>query len=383
LATKSVKTTTSKEPKAATVKSSSAASSMEELLKATGYEIKGFKRGDTVKGRVNEITGRAVFIDIGGKAEAIVSDREYLAAKDYIKTLKVGDEITGFVTSQENDSGQTILSLKRAASDSRWKIFEEAFENETNVTVVGKEVSKGGILADAEGVFGFIPSSQLSKDANANLQGLVGKKFEVKVIEVDREQNRLVLSEKAVTEAGEIEARRKLLEAVEINGIYKGKVVGVVPFGAFVEVKIGKGAKAETIEGLVHISEISWEKVEDVAKHLKEGSEVEVRVIGTDEESGKLALSLKQMSDDPWKEMAKTYTVDSKHVGKVVKVMPYGVIVHMAKGIEGLIHASKMPADMAFAEGQEVDTFVESVDMDKRRLSLGVVVKDTKGMIYK
>jgi predicted RNA-binding protein with RPS1 domain len=144
----------------------------------------------------------------------------------------------------------------------------------------------------------------------------------------------------------------------------------VVPFGVFVEIPVD----GQKLEGLVHISEISWEKVDSVGKSVKEGDEVEVQVIGTDEENGKLALSMKRLRDDPWKEMASKYPVESKHKGKVVKVMPYGVFVNLDKGIEGLIHASKMPADMSFKEGDEVDVFVESVDLDKRRLSLGVVL---------
>ncbi len=347
-------------------------STMEELLAQPKNVLKTFKRGDTVTGKVTEITGRAVYIYVGGKAEAIVADREFEAARDYVKTLKVGDEITAFVTSPENDAGQIIVSLKRAAANSRWKIFEDALTEGGTIVVRGKEVNKGGLVVETEGIYGFIPASQLSKDVMGHPESLIAKSVEVKVIEVDREQNRLVLSEKAVTEAAEIAERKKLLELVKMGETYMGKVVGVVPFGAFVEVKID----STSLEGLVHISEISWEKIEEVSKTLKEGDEVEVKVIGTDEESGKLALSLKQLSDDPWKDMSRKYVVDGKHKGKVVKVMPYGVIVHMEKGIEGLIHASKMPPDMAFAEGQEVEVFVESVDMDKRRLSLGVVLTE-------
>lgn len=351
-------------------------SSMEELLAQTGNALRTFKRGDTVTGKVTEITGKSVYINVGGKAEAIVADREFEAARDYVKTLKVGDEITAFVTSPENDAGQIIVSLKRAAADSRWKVFEDAHNENKTLTVKGREVNKGGLVVEAEGVYGFIPASQLSKEVVGQPEVLVAKLIPVKVLEVDREQNRLVLSEKAVTEAQEIEARKKLLEQVEMGETYPGKVVGVVPFGAFVEVKVGKGKSAQNLEGLVHISEISWEKVEEVGKSLKEGDEVEVKVIGTDEESGKLALSLKQLSGDPWKNMGEKYAVDSKHTGRVVKVMPYGVIVHMEKGIEGLIHASKMPPEMNFSESQEVEVFVESVDMDKRRLSLGVVLTE-------
>lgn len=345
---------------------------MEELLRIVG-EVKTYKRGDTVTGKVTAITGKAVYVDVGGKAEGIVAEREYEAAKDYLKTLKIGDEVTALVTSPENDAGQIILSLKRAAADSRWKVFEEALEKEEIVVVKGREVTKGGLLVDADGVFGFIPASQLSDEAAGNLAELVGKNIDAKVIEVDRDQNRLVLSERAVSEAGEIEERKKILALVEMGGEYEGLVMGIVPFGAFVQIRL---EDEKSLEGLVHISEISWEKVEDVNKALKEGDQVKVKVIGVDEGTGKLALSMKQLSDDPWKQMAANYKTDSKHKGKVVKVMPYGVIVNLDKGIEGLIHASKMPGDTAFAEGQEVEVFVESVDVAKRRLSLGVILTE-------
>lgn len=352
---------------------------MEQLLAQTGYVIKAPKRGDVVTGQVTEITGRVVYVNVGGKTEGVIADREYEMAKDFIKGLKVGDVVTAVVTSPENDSGQIILSLKRAAADSRWKIFEEAYHEGTTLTVKGKEVNRGGLLVEADGVYGFVPTSQFAREYAEGVSTRVGQPMQVKVIEVDREQNRLVLSERAVSEAEEIEKRKQALEVVDIGKTYPGKIVGIVPFGAFVEIEV----KGNKLEGLVHISEISWEKVADINKALKEGDQVQVKVIGVDEANGKLALSIKQLADDPWKKMAGKYAVDTKHRGKVVRVMPYGVIVNLEKGIEGLIHASKIPANVSFAEGQEVEVFVESVDVDKRRLSLGVVVKDTKGMIYK
>lgn len=365
------------------VKTSKTPNTMEELLKVVG-EVKAYKRGDVVTGKVTAITGKAVYVDVGGKAEGIVAEREYEAARDYLKTLKMGDEVTALVTSPENDAGQIILSLKRAAADSRWKVFEEALASGETVTVKGREMTKGGLLVDADGVFGFVPASQLSEEAGGDIAALVGKTIEAKVVEVDRDQNRLVLSERAVTDAGQIEERKKALSLVDLGGVYEGKVMGIVPFGAFVEISISDKKQKEQVrlEGLVHISEISWEKIEDVNKAFKEGDALKVKVIGVDEDSGKLALSAKQLTDDPWKQMAAGYKTDSKHKGRVVKVMPYGVIVNLDKGIEGLIHASKMPGDTAFAEGQEVEVFVESVDVDKRRLSLGVVLTE-KPVDYK
>lgn len=367
---------------------------MEELLSQTGYKLKGYRRGETVTGKVVEVTSRTVFIDIGGKAEAVVSELEYEMAKEYFRALKPGEEITGVVLIAENDAGQVILSLKRAAVESKWKFFEQAMADEANIKVRGKESTKGGVLVEIDGVVGFVPASQLSREYEGNAGALVGMEFEVKVIEVDRVQNRLVFSEKAVTEAEEIGKRKLALSAVAMGGEYEGTVVGMVPFGIFVEIdvskeqKAGKGSKKQDVsavklEGLVHISEMSWEKIEDVTKVVKEGDKVKVQVIGVDEENGKLALSIKRLSSDPWLVVGNKYKTESKHKGAVTKVAPYGVLVRMEKGIEGLIHASKMPADRSFKEGEEVEVFVESVDLDKRRLSLGVVVKDTKGMIYK
>ena len=294
---------------------------MEELLASAGRAVKGFRRGEVVEGRVIEVTGRTVYVDVGGKAEAIVSEQEYELNKEYFRSLKAGDNVSGVVLVTENEAGQVVLSLRRAAMDSKWKVLEQAMLEEKMISVKGKGATKGGLLVEAEGIFGFIPSSQFGKELEANSANMVGKAIQVKVIEVDRLQNRLVLSEKAVSEYEEIEKRRKLLEAVEVGGEYDGVVVGTVPFGAFVEITVEnkkgkkKDGEAMKMEGLVHVSEISWEKVEDVIKFLKEGDKVKVKIIGIDEDSGKLALSMKRLTADPWSLAAKKYTTDSKHKG--------------------------------------------------------------------
>ncbi len=360
------------------------ASSMEDLMKVHGGTIKGFKRGEKVTGKVIGVTKRTVLVDVGGKAEAMVSEMEFEMAKDYFRALKPGDKVEGIVLVTENDTGQVILSLRKAAIDTRWTALEQSLADETELTVKVKETTKGGVLADLDGVFGFIPVSQMSRDLEANPGAAVGKSLKVKVVEVDRAANKLVLSEKAVTDAVEIEKQKKALSAIKIGGEYDATVVGVVPFGVFAEIiaqepkSMSKSkAKAEEelkFEGLIHISELSWEKIDDVAKEIKIGTKLKVQVIGVDEETGKLALSVKRLTDDPWLIVSKKYKTDSKHEGTVTKIAPYGVLVRMEKGIEGLIHASKMPAEQSFTEGQKVDVFVESVDLDKRRLSLGVVL---------
>ena len=369
------------------IPSSQKAVSMEELLAQTGYTLHGFKRGQKVNGIVAEVTNRTVYIDVGGKTEAIVSEQEFELAKDYFRALKPGDKVEGMVLVTENDAGQVILSLRRAAIDSKWVAMEQAMADENELTVRVKEAIKGGLLVDLDGIFGFIPTSQMGHELESNQISAINKVLRVKVVEVDRSQNRLVLSEKAVSEAKEIEARKEALSIVKVGGEYEAMVVGVVPFGVFAEIETDKDKKNKIdkakLEGLIHISELSWEKVDDVTGKVKVGDKMKVLVIGADEENGKLALSVKRLTEDPWLVVERKYKIDSKHVGTVSKIAPYGVLVRMEKGIEGLIHASKMPSDLSFTDGQKVDVYVESVDLEKRRLSLGVVVKDTKGMIYK
>jgi len=354
---------------------------MEELLAVTGYKLHGFKRGEKVKGKVAEVTNKTVYVDIGGKSEAVVSEQEVELARDYFKNLKPGDEVEGMVLVSENDAGQVVLSLRRAAVDNRWSGLEQAMADETELTVKVREVTKGGLLVDLDGVYGFIPSSQVGRELEGDLSEAAGKTLRVKAIEVDRVQNRLVLSEKAVSEAEEIAKRKQALGAVKMGGEYEAIVVGIVPFGVFAELVISPKSKSKVkpeeeikLEGLIHISELSWEKIDEVNKVVKVGDKIKVQVIGVDEENGKLALSVKRLTGDPWTIVQKKYEVDSKHEGVVTKMAPYGVLVRMERGIEGLIHASKMPADKTFVEGEKVSVFVESVDLDKRRLSLGVVL---------
>ena len=347
--------------------------SMEELLKQTGYQLHGWQRGDTVEGIITEKTGRAIYIDIGGKSDAIVIDRELKAAKAFIEGLKVGDKVKAVVTQVENDKGQTILSLKRAALDSFWQEFEEKLKTGTVVKVRGVEINRGGLIVEAKGLQGFIPASQFGAKWADKIDQLIGKELEVKVIEVNRSQNRLIFSEREVSEAELIKELEKKLKKVKVGGVFSGQVSGVMPFGLFVKVVVKKGIE---LEGLVHISEISWEKVENPAELYREGDEVKVKVLAVDKKSGKLNLSIKQLEPDPWEEIEKKYKPEAKVKGEVVNLAPFGVFVRLEPGIEGLIHISKIPADQSIKVGSKVDCFIESINKENRRLSLNLVLKE-------
>lgn len=351
---------------------------MEELLANTGYQISAPKRGDTVKGIVTDITKKMMTVDIGAKSEGVVLDKELAAAADFVNDLKVGDEVELVVRMPESDQGYILLSLKDAADDKRWDKFNEWMETEKPVEVAGIEVNKGGLIVKVGLINGFVPASQFSQKYLGNMDELVGKTFKAQVIEVDREQNRLIFSEKAIGEAEEIAKKDEAVKSVHVGDILEGVVSGIMPFGVFCTVSVPIEGQEEVgkVEGLIHISEISWEKVDDPNKHYKVGDKIEVQVIGIEDTTGKLNLSVKRLKNDPWSEIEKKYAVGTKHTGEVVRIAPFGVFVNFEAGIDGLIHISKMPAEREFKVGEKVDVYVEMLDVENRRMSLGVVLTE-------
>jgi len=371
------KSTKNAKPK--TRKTSRAPQTMEELVKKTGYQFPGLRKGSQVEGTITDISKQAVLIDIGAKTEGLVISKERELIEDYVAQLKVGDKIKVVVFSPENDKGQILLSLREAAADHKWNLFNQYLETKEIVKVRGLDINKGGLVARFMGVRGFVPASQLGRKYLGKPEELQNKLFKVKVIEVDREKNRLIFSEKQVSEADALAAKKEALKRIKVGGAYQGRVSGVMPFGIFVHVEEKESAKKKGaglfLEGLVHISEISWERVDDLNKMFKVGDRVEVKVLEVNEEDGKLNLSIKQLTDDPWTQIAKKYPVDKKVKGKVTRLVAFGAFVELEPGIEGLIHISKIPAEYKIKKGDQVNVYVESVDLEKRRMSLGLVLK--------
>lgn len=349
---------------------------MEELLATSGYTLSIPKKGETIKGLVTSINRKMVMVDIGAKTEGIVTDREYEFAKEFIETMKVGDEIDVYVASDENERGQILLSLKRAMFDKLWTMLEDYLKNEKELSVKTVELNRGGMIVRWQGLRGFIPSSQFGANYAGNLQGLVGKEISVKPIEVDREKNRLIFSEKHVSEAAVMEQRESALKAVKVGNTFTGQVTGVLSFGAFVAVPVTSEKETITVEGLVHISEISWEKVEDIHKYLKVGDKVEVKVLGVEEGTGKLNLSIKQLQADPWSRVAEKYSAGTTVKGTVSRSAPFGVFVNFEPGVDGLIHVSRVASFGELKAGEEIEVLVENVDPEHRRMSLGPVLKE-------
>ncbi len=376
--------------------SSKRATSMEELL-AKSESLKTLRQGEAVEGVATEISKKMVLLDIGAKTEGMVVDREYEGAYEIIRDMKGGDKVKAIVISQENDRGQILLSLRRAASDKSWDHFVEMMENDAVLIVRGLEVNKGGLIVKADGTRGFIPSSQFGKSWQGKLEDLINRPIKVKVIEVEREKNRLIFSERHVSEAEALSKKADALKVIVAGDVLEGTVSGVMPFGAFVTVQVPlkntdknrsdtdkTDIKGEAeLEGLVHISEISWEKVSSPGDHFRPGQKVKVQVLSIDQGAGKLNLSVKRLLPDPWKDIAKKYALGSKHSGKITRVEPYGAFVNFEPGVDGLIHISKIPAGEEPVVDQKVDVYVETLDIEHRKMSLSMVLKTTEKLIYK
>jgi ribosomal protein S1 len=239
-------------------------------------------------------------------------------------------------------------------------------KSESEVDVVIRELSRGGFLVDFMGLRGFIPLSQADGELAKSGERASGRRVKVKILEVDREANRLVFSQVA---GGVSASQKEALAQIEVGKTYKAEVTGVAPFGAFVSVKVGDAS----LPGLIHISEIAWEKVENTTDYVKTGQTIEAKVIGVDTKLGKLTLSLKQLMHDPWQDVTKVFTVDQTVKGTVTKMSQFGAFVSLLPGIEGLIHISKIAPGEEPKAGAEIECLIEEINPDKRKISLSMV----------
>jgi ribosomal protein S1 len=355
---------------------------MEDLLKSEGVEVTGFKKGQEVKGKITAIKNKGIYIDIGGKTDAVVFGKEFEFVKDYVADLKVGDEIEVHVKSPENDKGQILVSIRGAASGYGWNYFKEKERASGELTVFAKELNRGGAVVVAPfGFFGFIPGSQIGGKYDGEPDKMIGKKVKVKVLEVDQAKNRLVFSERLVSEPGKVGEEVDAMDALKIDDVFEADVVRVEPFGIFVRIVLEKGETKLTLEGLVHISEISWEKVDELSTMYKAKDKIKVKLINKSE--GRLQFSVKRLGDDPWSKIEEKYPKDKELEGLVVRLATFGALVRLEAGVEGLIHISKLTGGVDLKENEKVQVYIESIDVAKRKISLGLVMTDKKNVIYK
>ncbi len=348
---------------------------MDQLLKDSPMPLRA-QPGELIDGTVVYRGKNKLLLDIGGVATGIVSGRELRDSFNTFRELKVGDPVAALVLEEENDEGMIVLSLRMASQQKAWDRFHRLVETDATMEFVAQEANKGGLLANIDGIRTFLPVSQLApvnyprvNNADASeiisrLQKFVGHKFIVKIITMDEEAGKIVVSEREALS----EQRAKALEHLRIGDQKDGLVSGIVKFGLFVAF--------DGLEGLVHISEIAWGHVKNPAEFAQIGDKVSVKVIGVDGE--KLSLSIKQLTKDPWEEIAERYPVGKRVTGTVVRFADYGAFLKLEKDINGLVHLSELahhkvtdPGEV-LTIGQKIDAQVINIDVDERRIGLSV-----------
>jgi small subunit ribosomal protein S1 len=343
----------------------------EELIAAMEASFRDFNDGDIVEGEVVKIDRDEVLLDIGYKSEGVIPSKELSIRHDVDpnEVVHVGDRIEALVLQKEDKEGRLILSKKRAQYERAWGRIEEIMKSGEPIKGPVIEVVKGGLILDI-GLRGFLPASLVDLRRVRDLHPFVGQELEAKIIELDRNRNNVVLSRRAFLEESQSEGRKKFLEGLQKGERRKGTVSSIVNFGAFVDLG--------GVDGLVHVSELSWKHVDHPSEVVTVGQEVEVEVLDVDLERERVSLSLKATQEDPWKEFERTSTAGSVIEGQVTKLVPFGAFVRVAPGIEGLVHISELShehvdtPESVLSVGDTVTAKVIDVDVQRRRVSLSM-----------
>ena len=343
----------------------------EELIQAMEDSLRDFNDGDIVEGEVVKIDRDEVLLDIGYKSEGVIPSKELSIRHDVDpnEVVKVGDKIEALVLQKEDKEGRLILSKKRAQYERAWGKIEEVMKSGETITGPVIEVVKGGLILDI-GLRGFLPASLVDLRRVRDLHPFVGTELECKIIELDRNRNNVVLSRRAFLEESQSEGRKSFLQGLQKGERRKGTVSSIVNFGAFVDLG--------GVDGLVHVSELSWKHVDHPSEVVTVGQEVDVEVLDVDLERERVSLSLKATQEDPWKEFERQYKAGEVIDGEVTKLVPFGAFVRVAPGIEGLVHISELShehvdtPESVLSVGDHVRAKVIDVEVTRRRVSLSM-----------
>ena len=349
--------------------------STEDFLAAVDATIKYFKDGDIVTGTVVKVDHDEVLLDIGYKTEGVIPTRELSIKHDVDpdEVVEIGDEIDALVLTKEDKEGRLLLSKKRAQYERAWGTIEELQKNDQPVTGTVIEVVKGGLILDI-GLRGFLPASLVEMRRVRDLDPYIGQELEAKIIELDKHRNNVVLSRRAYLEETQSAVRSDFLHQLQKGQVRKGVVSSIVNFGAFVDLG--------GVDGLVHVSELSWKHIDHPSEVVAVGDEVTVEVLDVDLDRERVSLSLKATQEDPWRVFARTHAVGQIVPGKVTKLVPFGAFVRVEEGIEGLVHISELAQrhvevpDQVVNVGEEVMVKVIDIDLDRRRISLSLKQAD-------
>ena len=328
--------------------------------------MQNFKEGTIVKGRIIERRPREVMVDIGYKSEGAIDLNEFSSADD----LAIGQEIEVLLERLENEDGQVILSRQKAAHKQNWDKILKLSQGGKTVQGIVRGIVKGGLMLDV-GVEAFLPSSQIDINPPKNLREFLGQTLECRIVKLNEDRKNVVLSRRELIEEERNEKRSKLLSHLDKGAKVKGRVKNLTEFGAFVDL--------DCLDGLLHVTDMTWGRLGHPSEMLQTGQEIEVLVLEIDKERLRVSLGLKQMSENPWDKIAEKYPVNLKVRGKITSLVPYGAFIQLEPGVEGLVHVSELswtrrinrPSDI-LQDGQEIDAIVISVSKEEQKLSLSV-----------
>ncbi len=350
----------------------------DELLAAIDATIKYFNDGDIVEGTVVKVDRDEVLLDIGYKTEGVIPSRELSIKHDIdpSEVVSVGDQVEALVLQKEDKEGRLILSKKRAQYERAWGTIEKIKEEDGVVTGTVIEVVKGGLILDI-GLRGFLPASLVEMRRVRDLLPYVGKEIEAKIIELDKNRNNVVLSRRAWLEQTQSEVRQNFLTQLQKGQIRNGVVSSIVNFGAFVDLG--------GVDGLVHVSELSWKHIDHPSEVVEVGQEVTVEVLDVDMDRERVSLSLKSTQEDPWQQFARIHQIGQVVPGKVTKLVPFGAFVRVEDGIEGLVHISELSErhveipEQVVQVNDSIMVKVIDIDLDRRRISLSLKQANENG----
>src|SRR5688572_15212953 len=337
---------------------------MEEAMKQTG--ALPFAAGNIVKGTIIEVRPKEVLVDIGYKSEGVISGNEF----EDIKTVKVNDEIDVLIEKLEDKEGMVVLSKEKAEFKKNWERILTICNEGGTIAGKVKAVVKGGLLVNI-GVEAFLPASQIDIVPPKNLNGFVGNTYDFKVVKINQERQNIVLSRRELIEQERNEKRAKLLSEMTPGDIRKGTVKNITDFGAFIDLN--------GLDGLLHITDMSWGRIGHPSEILKVGQDIDVVVLDINREKERVSLGLKQKLANPWDQIEAKYPIGQKVKGKVVNLVPYGAFVELEPGVEGLVHVTELswtkriakPSDV-LKQGQEIEAVVLGINRDEQKISLGV-----------
>ncbi len=345
---------------------------MEALLQKTSPA--SVRKGEEVSANIVTISKKGIMFNIGAKALAVLGEKEGKEISTYLPYLKQGDAVRVKIISEESKDGFPVVSMRKFFDRGKWEIVKEKKDKEEEIEVMCGEYGKGGVFIDFMGIRGVIPKIQLVGEYMNHPEKLENQKIKVKVLEVDQAKNRLVVSQKAAVMKISQKDLKAKFDKIKVGEEYEAKVLGVSEFGIFCEI--------DGVEGLVHISEISWEKVSDASSYVRSGETIKVQVVEKNEADLKLNLSLKRLTKDPWSKIEERYPKDKEVEGEVVRKERYGYFVRLEPGVEGLIHVSKLTGEENLEVGSKIKAFVERVNAADRKMSL-VLPQKEKPILYR